>query len=289
MSTSPIQDDTTHEVKKPESVNVESSGSGEVGGAGEGNVVELADGAVKEAAGGVQEAREEPAAVVELKDGDASGKTAATVEAQPSDNATEQPMDTPSTDKTETTEAPPTVAARVPTPSSRTSTPPVPSKKKFSSVSVTKEFLSKAVSPVPAPAKLGKFSKHTVLHGLSARSLTAVRPAPAAPSQSTPKLLSSKLTTVPSSKPSTSPNPAGSAAPSSSTSSPWAKPAVLDSSMPLQHPAPTRGGLPNVSMGSGHGLGKRAWGPISANESRRMGPGISRDFPTAKEVAEGRS
>ncbi|KAL1406087.1 hypothetical protein Q8F55_007770 [Vanrija albida] len=84
--------------------------------------------------------------------------------------------------------------ARVPTPSSRTSTPPLTAaatKKKFSSVSVNKEFLSKAASPVPAPAKL-------------------VRPvAAAAPIQSTSsKLLSTKLTTVPSSKPSASPKPA---------------------------------------------------------------------------------
>lgn len=52
------------------------------------------------------------------------------------------------------------VPGRVPTPSSRTSTPPLTAaatKKKFSSVSVNKEFLSKAASPVPAPAKLGEF------------------------------------------------------------------------------------------------------------------------------------
>lgn len=51
-------------------------------------------------------------------------------------------------------------APRIPTPSSRTSTPPLHAtaagKKKFSSVSVTKEFLSKAASPAPAAAKLGE-------------------------------------------------------------------------------------------------------------------------------------
>lgn len=51
------------------------------------------------------------------------------------------------------------VPGRIPTPSSRTSTPPLAAaatKKKFSSVSVNKEFLSKAASPTPAPAKLGE-------------------------------------------------------------------------------------------------------------------------------------
>lgn len=55
---------------------------------------------------------------------------------------------------------PATHGPRIPTPSSRTSTPPLHAtaagKKKFSSVSVTKEFLSKAASPAPAAAKLGE-------------------------------------------------------------------------------------------------------------------------------------
>jgi hypothetical protein len=47
------------------------------------------------------------------------------------------------------------VPGRIPTPSSRTSTPPLAAtaKKKFSSVSVNKEFLSKATSPAPVPVK----------------------------------------------------------------------------------------------------------------------------------------
>lgn len=62
------------------------------------------------------------------------------------------PADTPSLSATH--------GPRIPTPSSRTSTPPLHAtaagKKKFSSVSVTKEFLSKAASPAPATAKSGE-------------------------------------------------------------------------------------------------------------------------------------
>ncbi|BEI99521.1 hypothetical protein CcaverHIS631_0405640 [Cutaneotrichosporon cavernicola] len=172
---------------------------------------------------------------------------------------------------------PPVVASavRVPTPSSRTSTPPLAAhaKKKFSSVSVTKEFLSKAASPVPAPAKL-------------------VRPAAVAtPAQTTSKLLSSKLTTVPSSKPSTSPKPPASGS-ASAPSAPWAKPvAPFEAAPTLQHPAPTRTAMPNVAMGSGQGLGaaaRRAWGSVGASERRGPPTGLSREFPTAKEVADGK-
>ncbi|GMK59313.1 hypothetical protein CspeluHIS016_0703280 [Cutaneotrichosporon spelunceum] len=172
---------------------------------------------------------------------------------------------------------PPVVASavRVPTPSSRTSTPPLAphAKKKFSSVSVTKEFLSKAASPVPAPAKL-------------------VRPAVVATAaQTTSKLLSTKLTTVPSSKPTTSPKPAA-AGSTTAPSAPWAKPAVLAEVAPaLQHPAPTRTAVPNVAMGSGQGLGsaaRRAWGSVGASERRGPLTGLSREFPTAKEVADGK-
>lgn len=218
----------------------------------------------------------------ELEQGDVAPVSTSPVEtADTGAAASDAPAEVSSVDAH--SEAPaPAVAARVPTPSSRTSTPPVPSKKKFSSVSVTKEFLSKAVSPVPAPTKQG-------MTGLSA-GLTLARPAAAAaaPAQTTHKLLSSKLTTVPSSKPSTTPNPPGSAVPSSSSSSPWAKPTNVDTSASLQHPAPTRSGLPNVAMGAGQGLGRRAWGPVSGNESRRGHHGISRDYPTATEVEEGK-
>lgn len=85
--------------------------------------------------------------------------SAATKQALQSD--TEKPKEDESADH-----ASPLVASavpgRIPTPSSRTSTPPAATatKKKFSSVSVNKEFLSKAASPVPAPAKLGVYRWH---------------------------------------------------------------------------------------------------------------------------------
>lgn len=45
--------------------------------------------------------------------------------------------------------------------------------------------------------------------------------------------------------------------------------------------------MPNVAMGSGQGIGsaaRRAWGNVSSG--KKMGH-LSRDFPTASEVAEG--
>lgn len=140
--------------------------------------------------------------------------------------------------------------------------------------------------------------KPEVKAGAHETDVPLVRPtAVAAPAQTTSKLLSTKLTTVPSSKPSTSPKPP--AAGTASTSAPWAKHGLppVDSLHPpqLQHPMPTRGmgaGLPNVAMGSGQGLGsaaRRAWGTVGPNEGRRGPPGgLSREFPTAKEVADGK-
>lgn len=285
MSTSPDKQPPAHEVK-PESESVIASEGSGAGGVSENEASgEPSVGAGQPASELRTEAETKetaPSGSGEAGAGSAGGATVSV------DHGEEQ-KDTPA-DKTDSMSStlPVASAARVPTPSSRTSTPPVPSKKKFSSVSVTKEFLSKAVSPAPAPAKLGMY-RAWAAYTIHTTLLTLVRPAAtAAPSQSTNKLLSSKLTTVPSSKPSVSPNPPA-VAPSSSSSSPWAKPAVLDS-MPLQHPAPTRSGMPNVAMGSGQGLGRRAWGHVGAGEQRRTGPGpgISRDFPTATEVAEGK-
>jgi hypothetical protein len=134
---------------------------------------------------------------------------------------------------------------------------------------------------------------------------TSGRPAasPISIGSSSSRLLSSKLVTVPS-KNSTSPLPSGSAgAPITAAASPWAKPAVpvislaeaQDSS--VQHPTSTRtrgsAGLGPPAMGSGAGIGlgsaKPAWRAVSG-DGRRIGggsTGLSRDFPTANEVAEG--
>lgn len=113
----------------------------------------------------------------------------------------------------------------------------------------------------------------------------------AATAQTTSKLLSTKLTTVPSSKPSTSPKPPATGT-TTAPSAPWAKPVVpADIAPPLQHPAPTRTTVHNVAMGSGQGLGsaaRRAWGAVGANERRGPPTGLSHEFPTAKEVADGK-
>ncbi|WVR09191.1 hypothetical protein IAU60_006253 [Kwoniella sp. DSM 27419] len=184
---------------------------------------------------------------------------------------------------------------RAATPSSRTSTPPLGSsalaKKKFSSVNVNQKFLSKAGSPAPTAGAV----KPATLNGRPAAS-----PVPIAATSS--RLLSTKLTTVPTSKSSTSPNPPNS---SSASSSPWAKPAVpippADSTSPaaasatLHQPAPQRARVlgsittPPV-MGAGVGIAaapKPAWRAVSG-EPRKSGLKMSQDFPTAKEVADGK-
>ena len=182
----------------------------------------------------------------------------------------------------------PTTVVRPPSPSSRTSTPPLtsgaaPAAKSFRSVNVNKRFLSKTSSPsgtAPSVAKLGPGGR------------TATSPVPIGSTSS--RLLSTKLNTIPSSKSSTSPGPS---TPGSASSSPWAKPAAppKEPSAPstLQHPAPSRARLissSNVAMGSGQGIGgsapTRAWKTVSAAE-RRAQIGMARDFPTASEVAEG--
>ncbi|WWC91373.1 uncharacterized protein L201_006316 [Kwoniella dendrophila CBS 6074] len=196
----------------------------------------------------------------------------------------------------ETHSSHPSPSIRAATPSSRTSTPPLGSsalaKKKFSSVNVNSKFLSKAGSPAPTAGP----TKISSLNGRPAAS-----PVPIASSSS--RLLSTKLTTVPSSKTSTSPNP-----PSSAASSPWAKPVlplpaepspapspISTTTTTLHQPAPTRarvlGTTTTPTMGAGLVSAmvppKPAWKSVTG-ESRKPGLGISRDFPTAKEVAEGK-
>ncbi|WWC64189.1 uncharacterized protein I303_106797 [Kwoniella dejecticola CBS 10117] len=187
---------------------------------------------------------------------------------------------------------------RAATPSSRTSTPPLGSsslaKKKFSSVNVNQKFLSKAGSPAPSAGP----TKISSLNGRQAASPVPI-------SSSSSRLLSTKLTTVPSAKSSVSPNP-----PTSASSSPWAKPVVplpTDSASPaaptpasastttIHQPAPTRARVLGTTTAPAMGAGfvsavvppKPAWKAVSG-EARKPGLGISRDFPTAKEVAEGK-
>ena len=191
-------------------------------------------------------------------------------------------------------------------PSSRTSTPPLagtlaPVAKKFSAINVNKKFLSKTgTSPSPSSTspstKLGSLSSQLFYryltmwrnHMLTDADRPAASPVPiAAPS----RLLSTKLTTVSSTKPSTSPHPPTSA----SASSPWAKPTIspsghIGSVSSLQQSSSGRtamGGSAN-SQGQGMGDSRPAWRAVNA-DGRRPAMGMSRDFPTAKEVADGES
>jgi hypothetical protein len=184
--------------------------------------------------------------------------------------------------------------ARPLTPSSRTSTPPLNSSssgaKKFSSVNVNKKFLSKTVTPAagsPAGgAKLGLSSGWITLDMLANMLTLGTSPVPIS---TTSRLLSTKLTTVPS-KTSQSPLPSTSAT-STPSSSPWAKPALVEPESSIKAPAPTKArmlsSIQPVTMGSGQGIAvaKAAWRPVTQEGKR--GVGLSRDFPTAKEVADG--
>ncbi|WVQ81165.1 hypothetical protein IAT38_003287 [Cryptococcus sp. DSM 104549] len=190
-------------------------------------------------------------------------------------------------------------------PASRTSTPPLgsglPAKKKFSSVNVNKQFLSKAASPAPAAGA----TKTSALNGRPAAS-----PVPITSSAS--RHLSTKLSTIPASS---KPTPSPSLPAPSLSSSPWAKPSPTpgDPAFPqpadtLHQPAPTKprlgsfgAGLGGVGQG-GLGIaqaaaaGRSAW-KVVGGEARGQGSiggiggganaGLSRDFPTAKEVADG--
>jgi hypothetical protein len=162
-----------------------------------------------------------------------------------------------------------TGGADIPDASSRTSTPPIAAApKKFSAVNVTKKFLSKTGSPASQPGQ--------------AKLAPAARPsASPVPISSSSRLLSTKLTTLPSSKSGTSPVPP----PPIAASSPWAKHPEPSPSSSLQHPSPAQGRLVGVPLGLGQGLGaKGAWRAVS---DARPGAGLNRDFPTAKEVADG--
>ncbi|WVF65716.1 hypothetical protein IAT40_000447 [Kwoniella sp. CBS 6097] len=223
------------------------------------------------------------------------------------DHDDEQPSHTtaaPSSDAQPSLASP---IVRAATPSSRTSTPPLganaQARKKFSSVNVNQKFLSKAASPAPAAGQQ-KIS-----------SLNASSPVPIASTSS--RLLSTKLTTVPSNKSSASPIPAGS---TSASSSPWAKPVlplpvapIIEPETPapapaastpttstttttLHQPAPMRARVLGTTttppvMGAGLGIAaptsKPAWKAVSG-EPRKPASGITRDFPTAMEVAEGK-
>lgn len=179
---------------------------------------------------------------------------------------------------------------RAATPSSRTSTPPLTNSahtaaKKFSSINVNKKFLSKTGSPSPANAPGS--AKLNILSGRPSAS-----PVPIAPTSS--RLLSTTLTTVTATKPSTSPQP-----PASASSSPWAKPApVLAESVAVpvasgsSQPPLTKARVLTSSMASmGQGQGiiapKAVWKTVTADGKRPI-LGLSREFPTAKEVAEGK-
>ncbi|WRT68884.1 uncharacterized protein IL334_005866 [Kwoniella shivajii] len=192
----------------------------------------------------------------------------------------------------------PSPIVRAVTPSSRTSTPPLGStslaKKKFSSVNVNQKFLSKAGSPIPTTGP----TKVSSINGRPSSS-----PVPIASTSS--RLLTTKLTTVPSSKSNASSNPPGS---TSASSSPWAKPVIPLPAEPiasspappppsttLHQPAPTRARVLGTTTVPVMGAGlvsavvppKPAWKAVTG-ETRKPGLGISRDFPTAKEVAEGK-
>ncbi|OCF44925.1 hypothetical protein I317_01204 [Kwoniella heveanensis CBS 569] len=236
---------------------------------------------------------------------------------EPSHTSTESQA-APSITEPPLSEAQPSLASpvvRAVTPSSRTSTPPLGAnalaKKKFSSVNVNQKFLSKAGSPAPAagPTKISSLN---------------ASPVPIVSTSS--RLLSTKLTTVPSNKSSASPHPPGSI---SASSSPWAKPVlplptapIIEPEAPAPAPAPAATGpsAPSLNtttasstttlhqpapmrarvlgttttppvMGAGLGISapssKPAWKAVSG-EPRKPASGITRDFPTAMEVAEGK-
>ena len=209
--------------------------------------------------------------------------------------------------------APSNPLLRPPTPSSRTSTPPLSASsnlapRKFSSINVNKKFLSKTASPAavasPTSAKLGSLSGEYALDGsgdVTHKTLGRPAASPVPISSASSRLLSTKLTTVPSSKSSISPNPPSSAgAPGNVSSSPWAKPAAPITietpadSQTLHQPTPrqvrTLTSTIPAAMGSGLGIGtsapRPAWRQVPA-EGRLAPGGISRDFPTTNEIAEG--
>lgn len=211
-----------------------------------------------------------------------AGETGSDVDQQP--QHTEQPP--PHAQEPHAQENPPTP---------RDSNPPAPPKKKlFTSLNVNQKFLSKTTTPAPTPGPQKQQNGKPVINH-SCSSPSAGRQASPVPIPSTSRQLSTKLHTMPISKPSASPNPP----PSSTHSSPWAKPAVPTPSpapSTLHQPAPTRPGisasiptsaaasLSGPSLGTGT-AGRNVW---------RMGglgsrSGMTTEFPTAKEAADGMS
>ncbi|WVN87656.1 uncharacterized protein L203_102840 [Cryptococcus depauperatus CBS 7841] len=145
--------------------------------------------------------------------------------------------------------------------------PAVPLKKKFTSVNLNQKFLSKATSPASASG--------TVKPPNGRQSAS---PVPIASSSS--RHLSTKLVTVPVVKPAASPN----STPPTSSASPWATPSAQNNATQLHQPAPiaaaSAAGVSNVAS-----VNKMAWKTPTMTAGRPLG--IARDFPTAKEVADG--
>ncbi|KAK4685043.1 hypothetical protein P7C73_g5115, partial [Tremellales sp. Uapishka_1] len=234
-----------------------------------------------------------------LMEGDDHPSETGTSEQPPTtaQDATPATADTPTIGLKTTPASIPSSFVRAPTPSSRTSTPPLApgTTKKFSSVNVNKKFLGKAASPAPGASSAAAKPGSLGLLGGSVKGLSTAdeispgRPAAAPlpiPSTSA-RLLTTKLTSVPSSSPVPPPI-------SSASSSPWAKPSQPAAEpLPIHHPAPTkRGGLVSTistSMGSSQSIAaalpKKVWGPVVGEGGRKIG--MTRDFPTAKEVADG--
>ncbi|KAI9636502.1 uncharacterized protein MKK02DRAFT_45206 [Dioszegia hungarica] len=177
---------------------------------------------------------------------------------------------------------------RTDTPGSRTSTPPpgaVTAPKKFSAVNVTKKFLSKTAQPSPVPSPGTKL-------GLNGR--PSASPVPISSSSS--RLLSTTLTTAPLAKSSASSTPPVPAVSASSSASPWAKPAAALETTSETSTQQTKRSLGNMASSTSQGQGQAqgsaasktvAWRSVVPEGRSRIG--MSRDFPTAREIAEGES
>ncbi|KAE8543435.1 hypothetical protein D1P53_000147 [Cryptococcus gattii VGV] len=175
----------------------------------------------------------------------------------------------------DTQEKPPTAKDSNPPPA------PPPKKKLFTSLNVNQKFLSKSTTPAPTPGPQKQQNG---------------RQASPVPIPSTSRQLSTKLHTMPISKPSVSPNPP----PSSTHSSPWAKPSVPTPSSSaastlLHQPAPTRPGInasiPTTSAAAPLSGTSGSTGTAARNVWRMGGlglrSGMTTEFPTAKEAADG--
>ncbi|WVQ75417.1 hypothetical protein IAR50_005039 [Cryptococcus sp. DSM 104548] len=148
---------------------------------------------------------------------------------------------------------------------SGTSTPPLGPlpKKKFAAINVNQKFLQKTASPAPAPGAVKTNGRQTA-------SPVPILPAPS-------RHLSTKLNTM-TAKPPPAPAP-----PPATNSSPWAKPATVAEGGTLHQPAPTKARVGGVLPGASGANTNNAW-RTSAAPPKHVG--LSRDFPTAKEVAD---